>query len=147
MKSLFDESVYSEVLARIDNLDENSKRQWGKMTVGQMVWHCQFPLAIAVKNKKPKTNGNLLAKLFFKNSLYNDKPFRKNLPTSPALKAREEKDFKVELAKLRQLVIDFHNTRNRKTWNPHPMFGTFTPEQWGQLEYKHLDHHLRQFGV
>ncbi len=147
MKSLFNESVYQETLARIDALDEKSQRKWGKMTVGQMVWHCQFPFVIAVKNKKPKGNGNLFARLFFKKSLYNDKPWRKNLPTSPALKAREEKDFQQERAKLKQLVIEFYQTKTRKEWNPHPLFGSFTPEQWGQMEYKHLNHHLTQFGV
>ena len=37
--------------------------------------------------------------------------------------------------------------KDKKEWDPHPVFGSFTPEQWGQMQYKHLDHHLRQFNV
>jgi len=45
------------------------------------------------------------------------------------------------------MVDEFAKLDSRETWYPHPSFGEFTKEQWGQLEYKHLDHHLRQFGV
>lgn len=146
MKSIFEENTYNEVLQRIDALHENSERQWGKMTVGQMAWHCQFPLVIGIKNKH-KGNGNLFVRLFFKKQMYTDKPFRKNLPTAPNLKAKEVKDITSEKGKLRQLVTDFYECRTRTEWNPHPLFGKFTPEQWGKVQYKHLDHHLTQFGV
>ncbi len=53
----------------------------GKMTVGQMVWHCQYPLKLAIENKE-NSKGNWFIKTFFKKSLYNDKPWRKNLPTA-----------------------------------------------------------------
>ena len=46
-----------------------------------------------------------------------------------------------------ELIESFYNLKDRNEWNPHPMFGKFTKQQWGQMQYKHLDHHLRQFGV
>lgn len=146
MKSIFEESTCNEVLNRIDALHENSERLWGKMTLGQMVWHCQFPFAIGVKNKD-HGKGNFFAKMFLKKQMYSDKPFRRNLPTAAKLKTKETKDFQTEKAKLRQLVTEFYDCRTRTTWNPHPIFGNFTHEQWGKMEYKHLDHHLQQFGV
>lgn len=146
MKSLFEDATYQEVLSRIDALNEKSERQWGKMTAGQMAWHCQFPIKIGVDNKH-KGNGNLFVRVFFKKSMYNDKPWRKNLPTSPALRAKEEKDLTTEKTKLKQLVNDFYACRSRTEWNPHPLFGKLTPEQWGKVQFKHLDHHLTQFGV
>jgi hypothetical protein len=102
---------------------------------------------VAIKNKKYDKRGNLLIGWFFKKSMYNDKPWRKNLPTLPRAKANEEKEFEVEYKILLELVDELYSHRDRKDWNPHPIFGNFTPEQWGKLEYKHLDHHLRQFGV
>ncbi len=147
MKSLLDDSCYQEVKTRLDNLNENSKRQWGKMTIGQMAWHCQYPLKLAIENKKNASKGNWFIKAFFKKSLYNDKPWRKNLPTAPQLKAKEPKVFTEERKKLKELVDEFHALNDRDVWYPHPTFGKFTKEQWGQMEYKHLDHHLRQFGV
>jgi len=148
MKSLFEESAYKEVLSRLDQLTENSQRQWGKMSVGQMAWHCQVPLKVAVKNKPNSgKKGNPLVRWFFKKSLYNDKLWRKGLPTSPMAKTTEEKDFQSEIANLKSLVHVCYETRNREEWQPHPLFGHLTPDQWGMMEYKHLDHHLRQFGV
>ena len=147
MKSLFNNETHAEIIARLGNLREDSERLWGKMTTGQMCWHCQYPLKLAIKNKENTSKGNWFIKLFFKKSLYNDKPWRKNLPTSPQLKASEPKDFKEERDKLKSLVNDFHALKGRELWHPHPIFGTFTKEQWGQLSYKHLDHHLTQFGV
>jgi len=147
MKSLLTAEGHNEITNRISKLSESSERQWGKMTVGQMAWHCQYPLKLAIKNKANTSKGNWFIKTFFKKSLYNDKPWRKGLPTSPELKAKEPKDFKSESELLKTLVDDFHALKDRDIWYPHPMFGRFTPEQWGQLQYKHLDHHLKQFGV
>ncbi len=147
MKSIFDEKTYQEILERMDKLSPESERKWGRMTVAQMLWHCQFPLRLAIKNKATSRKSNPLIRLLFKKSLYNDKPWRKNLPTVPVAKAREEKDFSEELIKLKEMVSELHKLKDRKDWNPHPIFGAFTPDQWGKLEYKHLDHHLRQFGV
>ncbi|MGF1558729.1 MAG: DUF1569 domain-containing protein [Flavobacteriaceae bacterium] len=146
MKSIFEEASYKEILGRLDQLHENSARKWGKMTVGQMVWHCQFPFIIGIKNKN-KGNGNIFARLFFKKAMYNDRLWRKNLPTLPELKTKEPKDFYTERNKLATLVNEFYALSDREEWNPHPIFGKFTKDQWGKMEYKHLDHHLTQFGV
>ncbi|MEA1785909.1 DUF1569 domain-containing protein [Arenibacter sp. GZD96] len=147
MNSLFIEEGFRDITNRLNALSATSERKWGKMTVGQMLWHCQLPLKLAIENKQPKKRGSLIARIFFKKAMYNDKPWRKNLPTAPKLKARDTKIFDEEIAKLRQLIEATHNLKNRKEWHPHPMFGVFTHEQWGQMQYKHLDHHLRQFGV
>ncbi|NJB72770.1 hypothetical protein GGR42_003261 [Saonia flava] len=147
MKSIFDESSYNEITERLGKLNENSKRGWGKMSVGQMAWHCQYPLKIAVENKSKKVKGNPIFRWFFKKSMYNDKHWKKNLPTAPQLKTSEEKNFTYEVQKLQELVNKCHAVKERKEWNPHPLFGHLTREQWGQMQYKHLDHHLRQFGV
>ncbi len=145
MKSLLEESGYQEILERLQKLNENTKPQWGRMSVGQMAWHCQLPLKVAIKNKDSDVRSNPLVRWLFKRSMYSDKPWRKNLPTVPSFKATEPKDFKEELPKLLQLIEDFHQLKSREAWNPHPVFGTFTKQQWGQMQYKHLDHHLRQF--
>lgn len=147
MESLFESQACSQILDRIGRLEEGMQPSWGKMTVGQMVWHCQVPLRVGIENKAPRKKPNPLIKWLFKKSMYNDKPWRKNLPTSPLAKAHDDKDLKAELPELKSLVKEFHALGDRKDWNPHPIFGILTPEQWGQMQYKHLDHHLSQFGV
>lgn len=147
MKSLFEKEVLEEILGRLDQLEDGMQPQWGKMSVGQMAWHCQVPLKVAIKNKPPKRKPNPFVTFFFKKGLYNDKPWRKNLPTSRFAKATEPRELPEELPLLRELAVEFQGLANREYWNPHPLFGELTPLQWGQMQYKHLDHHLRQFGV
>jgi hypothetical protein len=134
-------------LQRIASLKETSNPLWGKMSVGQMLWHCQLPVKIATENRAYHGKGNPLVRWLFKKSMYNDSPWRKNLPTVPAMKAREPKDFAIEKDKLLGLLKDLYQVKDREDWNPHPVFGAYTSMQWGQMQYKHLDHHLRQFGV
>ncbi|WP_109097933.1 DUF1569 domain-containing protein [Aquimarina sp. AU58] len=147
MKSLLDPAVHNEIENRINKLSVTSNAIWGKMNVSQMFHHCQFPLKIALKKDHPKLKPNILAKLLFKKSMYNDKPWRKNLPTHSKLKVVEQKDFETEKEKLLHLVTEFSSQRDKKEWEPHPIFGKFTNKQWGQLQYKHLDHHLQQFNT
>jgi len=146
MKSLFEESAYTEIKTRFNALTTKHQPSWGKMNVGQMVTHCQFPLKVALSEKPRKRSWNPLP-LLFKKSLYSDKPWRKNLPTAPAAKITDQRDLEAEREKLLSMVDAFYAKRNQQEWQTHPMFGDFTHEQWGKLEYKHLDHHLVQFGV
>lgn len=147
MKSLFDAETYSETKNRLDILSETSEKQWGKMTAGQMLHHCQGPFNIMLEKKDYGLKPNFIAKLFFKKMFYNDKPYRKNLPTAKFLKESEPRDFYTEKKNLETLLIEFESQKEREEWKPHPGFGYFTKQQWGQMQYKHLDHHFRQFGV
>ena len=147
MKSLFEAEAHQEILDRIEKLNETSPAKWGKMSVGQMTWHCQGPFNIMLEKNDYGMKPNWLAKVFFKKLLYNDKAWRKNLPTAKFLKAKEDKSFNNEKAKLVELVGEAYSQREKNEWNPHPGFGYFTKDQWGQMQYKHLDHHLKQFGV
>ncbi len=147
MKSLFEEGTFGEILSRLDKLEEGLQPQWGKMSVGQMAWHCQIPLKVGISNRAPKKKSNPLIRLLFRKSMYSDRPWRKNLPTAPFAKAREPKQLSEELPILKQMVREFHALKDREHWNPHPIFGEFTREQWGQMQYNLLDHPLTQFGV
>ncbi|WP_046756884.1 DUF1569 domain-containing protein [Kordia jejudonensis] len=152
MKSLFDETTLSEIQGRIESLTETSAPLWGKMTVGQMCTHCQMPLELAMEKrmlgsgKKPGFMKRMLFKLY-KPLMYNDKPWSKNLPTVRDFIVSETKDVTAEKAKLSSLVSEFHQYKDKTEFPTHPMFGKFTQEQWGKMQYKHLDHHLKQFDV
>lgn len=147
MKSLFDAEALSETRNRLNNLSESSEKQWGKMTAGQMLHHCQGPFNIMLEKEDYGLKPNFLAKLFFKKMFYNDTPYRKNLPTAKFLKESEPKDFNNEKQKLSALLDEFESQKAKEEWKAHPGFGYFTKQQWGQMQYKHLDHHFRQFGV
>jgi hypothetical protein len=149
MLSLFESKVHKEILNRINKLDENSQAKWGKMDVAQMLAHCCEPLKVPLEKltlKKP----NIVIKVlfsFFKDSLYNDKPWKHGFPTSKEYKIVDSKDFLEEKNKLLELINEFHSKKEQTNWPPHPFCGQLTSEQWGKMQYKHLDHHLNQFGV
>lgn len=146
MKTIFDNKGYSQLVERINKLVDSSKPTWGKMNVAQMLGHCCIPLQAALSNNY-KGNGKFLLKLFFKAQLYNDKPYRKNLPTAKQFVITENRDFESEKEKLLLLLSEAHEKGINGNWGDHPSFGKLTNEQWGNSFFKHIDHHLRQFGV
>jgi hypothetical protein len=147
MKSLLEQDAFNEIKDRLKHLEENSERQWGKMTPAQMARHCQYPLRIMLGHDDYNLKPNWLVNLLFKKSMYNDKLWRKNLPTVKRFKQIEPADFSKEISKLQSLIDEIGENRDRESWGDHPAFGNLTNEQWGKMQYKHLDHHLRQFGV
>ena len=147
MQSIFEENTYNEVMERFNKLNENANANWGKMNVGQMLWHCQGPLNIILGKNHYGMKPSWLVKLFFKKSLYNDKPWKKGLPTTKFLKTEDDRDFNTEKTNLKTLIEELYSHKDKTEWAPHPAFGYFTAEQWGKMQYKHLDHHFRQFGV
>lgn len=149
MQNLYETHVYQEVLERMNNLSHHSIRQWGKMEVAQMLAHCKAAFAVPLSEQPMKRSVlGLLIGWAAKPQLYNDKPWRKNLPTAPNFVIKDKRSFDIEKGALLELIHSFHQKGPEKTGlHPHPMFGKLTKEQWGCSMYKHLDHHLRQFGV
>lgn len=149
MKNLFDTGVYNEIIQRIDKLTAQSQRQWGKMNVAQMLAHCKEAFKVPLSDKKmPRMLLGLLVGWMVKAKLYNDSPWKRNLPTAPNFIIKDERDFEKEKRELTSLINQFYNGGPGNVGRfPHPMFGSFTTEQWGKSMYKHLDHHLQQFGV
>lgn len=73
---------------------------------------------------------------------------RRNSPTVKDLIVGDDRDLKVERERLFRLIDRFVAAGSKGcTTHPHSFFGRLTPEEWAILMYKHLDHHLRQFGV
>lgn len=149
MKSLFNESDNQEMVERISHLNSSSRAQWGKATLPQMLAHCQAPLQVAFGEMKLKRG--LLGILFgnmAKKKLLSAAPFAKNLPTDKSFVIKNPEEFNREQLKLIALVQRFAKQGAAAlTKDPHPFFGPLTPEEWDCLQYKHLDHHLSQFGV
>ena len=118
------------------------------MDVAQMMAHCSAALEMA--------SGKLVAKRTLlgwivgprvRHVLTDDSPFPRNSPTAKELKVRIC-DFTREHERLKQCVRQFHHGgESQCTRHPHPFFGKITPLEWSTGMYKHLDHHLKQFGV
>ena len=149
MKNLFDKDAYNEMGERLSCLSPASQRLWGKMDVSQMLAHAKVAFGVPLSEKEiPRMFLGRLIGWAIKTKLYNDEPWKKNLPTAPDFIIKDERDFEKEKKELTALIDRFHHAGpSGISKYPHPFFGAFTPEQWGQSMYKHLDHHLQQFGV
>lgn len=149
MKSIYDPVYLEEILTRIDRLSSNSKRQWGKMNVAQMMAHCSAFQDIAMGESSPKRSWlGIFVGNFAKPIFYNEKTLPKNMSTIPTILIVNDRDFSKEKEKLKQKLLQFHADGPEKcTTHPHSFFGKLTAEQWGKGIYKHLDHHLKQFGL
>src|SRR5580698_10393792 len=151
MKNLFDVTVANQVKTRLGLLEPQSERRWGKMTAAQTLAHCSVSMQWAVGEVVPEKGplfvrfmGRLVKPMVFRN----EDPIRKNSPTAGSLIVSDTRDLGKERERLSALIDKFVvGGAAGCTRNPHSFFGSMTPEEWAILMYKHLDHHLRQFGV
>lgn len=151
MKNVYELEDVNEIINRINNLTNETQPQWGKMNVAQMLKHCNvaYDIAFEPQNfKKAKGLKRWALKTFLKPIVVNNKPYKKNSPTAPEFKVAPKQNFENE----KQSFID-NVTKTQKLGASHFNgkenlgFGTMTSTEWNALFYKHLDHHLRQFGV
>jgi len=148
MQNLFDAPAKQDLLGRLKTLSPGAPRQWGKMTAAQMLAHCSVALEAGTGDKPRRQQ--LIGKIFgpfVRNGLLGDKPFSKGSPTDPTFVVRDERDFAGERARLAGLVERFcERGREHAGRQTHSFFGRMSGDEWGRLMYKHIDHHLRQFG-
>jgi hypothetical protein len=149
MKTLFEPADYQEIVTRIDSIRAESPRQWGKMTPSQMFEHTARVLEMA-SGKVPRKQiviGKLIA-WAFKKEFVGPRPFRKNAPTGPDYVIRDQPDLDTTRTRLKSLLAELHALGEAGCdGNVHAFFGKLSGREWGTTQYKHLDHHLRQFGA
>jgi hypothetical protein len=151
MKNIFDKAVTEEVIDRINKLTPATPAKWGKMNVAQMLAHSNVTYEMIYepeKHPKPKGFKRFILKLIVKPLVVSDKVYKENNPTAPAFIIASEREFEFEKTRL----IDYLN-RTQELGGAHfdgkesNSFGTLKTNEWNAMFYKHLDHHLRQFGV
>jgi len=147
-KNLFNKNDVQVINNRINDIQKNTTPKWGQMDASQMFAHCCEVIKKALREtqQKRKLIGYIAAP-FFKYRFYDSKPYKKKGGASTFV-IENSRNFENEKQNLILLIRRFH-TIDRRILNKsnHPILGKFTPEQWAIGQYKHLDHHLRQFGV
>lgn len=145
MKTVFDKATRDSLISRIHQVNENSQRQWGKMTVYQMLKHCSLWENTIIESRRFKRSflGLIFGKIALRSMLKDEKPLARNVPTSPEFKVSGNGDVSAQKAQWIALIEQYADYKN--TGFIHDFFGKMTTEQIGHLAYKHTDHHLRQF--
>jgi hypothetical protein len=150
MKNLFEAAKVDEVKQRIALLRPDSDRQWGRMNAAQAVAHCTAGFELALGERLPPRVfvGRVIGGIIKPKVVGNDEPLRRNSPTVKGLVVNDDRDLEKERGRLCEMVDRFAAEGPKGcTAHPHSFFGRLTPEEWATLMYKHLDHHLRQFGA
>lgn len=150
MKNLFEAARVEEVKARLAQLRPDTTRLWGRMSPAQAVAHCAAAMELAVGDRvAPRMFvGRIIGTVVKPMLLGNEDPMRRNSPTVKDLVVRDERDLGMERERLCRLIDRFAASGPAGcTTHPHAFFGRLTADEWATLMYKHLDHHLRQFGV
>jgi hypothetical protein len=150
MKNLFEAATAKEIKERIAKLGPSCQRQWGKMTAPQAMAHCSVAMEWAVGDSFPPRMfvGRIFGPIAKSQVLKDEKPMARNTPTAKSLVIADERELGQECQRLSALIERFNAGGPQGcTRHPHAFFGELAPEQWAQLMYKHVDHHLRQFGV
>ena len=150
MKNLFEVAMVDEVKQRMTQLRPDSQRLWGKMNAAQAVAHCTSGLELALGDRRPPRLliGRIIGPIIKSKAFREDEPMRRNSPTVQGLVVRDERDLDTERQRLCKMIDRFAAAGPQGcTAHPHSFFGRLTPEEWSMWMYKHLDHHLQQFGV
>ena len=144
MHNLFEATAAAEITSRLQTLQPTSQPKWGKMTVYQMLKHCTLweEMLLGKKQYRQSFLGRLFGKMALKNML-KDEPIKPNLPTVPSFKIRGDGD--IAAAKAEWINLINQHSLQAGAGIVHPFFGKLTAEQAGLIDYKHIDHHLRQF--
>ena len=147
MKTLWQEDFRHEIIERLANLNGDSKPNWGKMNCGQMLAHVADGLRMALGDLKTVPKKSFLRFRPVKYLIIYRLPFPKGAPTAPELISRPAEYVETEISAIKDLIEQFAEREQVVEWAQHPAFGKLSNKDWGVLGYKHIDHHLKQFGV
>jgi hypothetical protein len=150
LPNFFSKEVNEQIIQRINSLNHETQAKWGTMNVAQMLAHCNVTYEMAYENKHPKPNFlmKFILKSFIKNVVVSEKEYAQNSRTAPAFLITDARVFEAEksrliayLQKTAELGANYFEGKESHS------FGPLNKTEWNNMFYKHIDHHLKQFGV
>jgi Protein of unknown function (DUF1569) len=151
MNTLFDSAKREEIINRINKLTRENKAAWGQMKVGEMLCHCADGLKMSTGELAVADKSSFIFRTIFKPLVIYVLPMPKGAPTAneinPAIDGTKPADFENDRQTLLESLEKLCALPENHPWAKHPAFGKLSYKQWGLLGHKHLDHHLKQFGV
>lgn len=151
MQNVFDAKEAQQYIDRINQLTPETQRKWGKMSVSQMLAHCNIAYSLTLepeKHKKPSFIAKFLLSRFVKPKITSEHNYKQNLPTSPVFIISNERDFEEEKKKLIGNIQRVQQLgREAFEGKEHINLGKIDAQGWNNMFANHLNHHLSQFGV
>ena len=146
MPTVHDPSYRAALENRVRALGQDSPRQWGTMTIDQMLWHVNSAMQVALGQLNAPAEKTPLPRAILKFMVLN-LPWMKGAPTSPAVLAKGKYDLETERQRCLNLVGQLASKSVDSAWADSPFLGPMSGQEVGRLQAKHLDHHLRQFSA
>lgn len=143
-KLLHDSAVHASIRRRIASLRADSPRQWGKMTIDQMLWHVNVSMREAVGDYQPDVKPLPVPKWLVRWAILH-LPWGRGAPTRPDMYAVSTHDFTAQKAECLALIDRIVARPLDAAWPDSMTMGAMTGKHWSQLTAKHLEHHLCQF--
>jgi Protein of unknown function (DUF1569) len=149
VKTLWHPDSRAALRQRIDRLTPATQPLWGRMNAGEMVLHCTAGMRLGLGELPAKPRNSVFRYWPLKHLFVYWVPFPKSAPAPREVvtRGKEVGDWAESVAALHATLERFAERNPRAAWPVHPVFGPLTGKAWGALGWRHLDHHLRQFGV
>ena len=146
-RSVFDPAARAELVRRMETVTPERRPRWGKMKAEQMLAHVNAGMEMATGDRPTKPKFSPFAHPLGRWLAIYKMPWPKGAPTAPELLVPPSGSWDEQLSRFRELLEQVGALSGRTEWPRHPAFGRLTTKQWGDLSYRHTDHHLQQFGA
>lgn len=150
LPNIFKPGVTQGIIERINKLSPEITPDWGKMNVAQMLSHCNVTYELTYEQKHPRPNAfmRFILRNLVKKIVVGEKPYARNSRTAPVFMATGDKDFYQEKERLVNHIKQTQELgESHFEGKENLSFGAMTATEWNNMFYKHLDHHLTQFGA
>lgn len=151
MKNLFSAKDKDELINRLSNLSRNHVPRWGKMNAHQVVVHMADPLRAALADRPVPLNPGIFNKWPINKLFSQYLPWPKGAPTAPefiqGMKGSIPVEFEKDKQELILLIHRFSRHQNSPPFPIQPTFGKLNNREWARLMWRHINHHLTQFGL
>jgi hypothetical protein len=145
--TVFDRAAREELRRRMQNVGPDSRARWGKLSAPRMLAHLNAYSAMATGDLKVKPLLSPLANPLGRWLVIYGMKWPRGAPTSPELLPAPSADWEAELVRFGEGLDRLGTRAPEGDWPRHPAFGRMMGKHWGDLVHRHVDHHLRQFGV
>lgn len=149
MKLLHEAEVRRSLERRLAALTPDARRRWGRMSVDQMLWHVNesFRLAVGDGTTERMPGVPPLPRAWLRFFVLHLPWPRGRSPTYTEWITNSAHEFTAERARCMEFIERMSAMPLDGSWPVNPTLGRMTGAQWSALQAKHLDHHLKQFGV
>jgi hypothetical protein len=145
-RTLLKTSDRDQVLERLRRVRPDARPVWGTLDAPRMLCHLADMMRVALGDVPSKPVHSLLSRTLVKNLVVNTgfKAPRGKVQTAPEMLSSRPGSWETDLSVCVELAGRVAAGSAKAV---HPAFGPLTPEEWGRLCWKHMDHHLAQFGA